>query len=60
MLNENTSSDWSGGLYSDTCSGYDFACKLKPKIAAHLAHLKLFGCVGATDMDVDLNKHRQA
>ncbi len=60
MLNENTSSDWSGSLYFDTCSGYDFACKLKPKIAAHLPHLKLFGCVGATDMDVDLSKHRQA
>ena len=60
VLNENTSSDWSGGLYFDTCSGYDFACKLKPKIAAHLPHLKLFGCVGATDMDVDLSKHRQA
>lgn len=58
VLNESAPSSWSGSLYFDTCHGYDFARKLKPKIAKHLPHLKLYGCVGETDMDVDLNKHQ--
>jgi hypothetical protein len=60
VLNEHAPSGWSGSLCFDTCHGLDFARKLKPKIAKHLPGLKLFGCVGETDMDVDLSKHQQA
>lgn len=52
--------NWSGSLCFDTCYGYSFATKLKPKLAKNFPDLKLFGCVGETDMDVDLSKHQQA
>lgn len=59
QLRANAPRGWSGCLYFDICDGYAFAANLHPYVHDHLPQLRLFGCEGSTDMDVDLNKHRE-
>lgn len=58
-LQTNAPKGWSGELYFDICNGYAFAQGLRPLIQKSLPQLRLFGCKGSTDMDVDLSKHTE-
>jgi hypothetical protein len=52
-------SGWQGKLYFDICDGYTFSANLRPLIHQKFPQLRLFGCEGSTDMDVDLDKHTE-
>jgi len=60
VLRQLAPNGWNGSIYFDTCNGLAFARNLKAKIAREFPHLKLFGCEGSTNMEVDLSKHQQA
>lgn len=59
QLIANAPRGWNGKLYFDICEGYAFAKNLRQLLLQKFAQLRLFGCDGATDMDVDLNKHKE-
>lgn len=59
QLLEKAPKGWSGKLYFDICNGYAFAKNLRPKIQQAFPDLVLYGCVGDTDMEVDLTKHKK-
>lgn len=52
--------NWSGSVYFDICEGLAFAGNVRRLLKTILPNVRWFGCEGSTDMEVSLDKHKEA